>query len=59
MAKRDTGRVRKDSTDAVARAGTRERRAPVKTAGTWRAERGKLKEGPFRPGKTAAKRRRS
>ena len=32
------------------------RQAPVDSAGTWREERGKRAEGPWRPGKTARKR---
>lgn len=49
--------VRERSREAVSRAGTRERRKPTTTAGTWRETRGKLVEGPFRPGKTAFERR--
>lgn len=58
MAKRLRGRVQERSREAVAKAGTRIPGSPVKTAGTWREQGGKLADGPFRPGKTAAERRR-
>lgn len=48
--------VREKSRAAVQVAGTRERRNPVNSAGTWGLA-GKRKDGPFRPGKTAAKRK--
>lgn len=55
-----TRNVRQDSAKAVAVAGTRERRAPVQTAGTWREQGGKLPETEtFRPGKTKHERRRA
>lgn len=54
-----TRNIRKDSAAAVAKAGSRERRAPVQSAGAWTPMRGKRAEGPWRPGKTAAKRGKS
>lgn len=52
--------VKQASAAAVAKAGTRERKAPVVTAGRWREQRGRLPEDAiFRPGKTASQRRRS
>jgi len=58
MARRLRGDVQQKSRAAVGRAGMRERRSPVDTAGTWRPEGGKLPEGEtFRPGKTARGRR--
>ena len=48
--------VKERSRKAVAAAGSRQRQAPVDSAGTWREERGKRAQGPFRPGKTARKR---
>lgn len=53
-----TRSISADSARAVAVAGTRRRRAPVSSAGTWNGP-GKLEDGPFRPGKTARERRRS
>jgi hypothetical protein len=49
--------VRERSAAAVAKAGSRVRGEPVQTAGRWREQRGRLKEGPFRPGKSKAERR--
>lgn len=48
--------VAERSRDAVGKAGTRERRAPVSSAGTW-GPSGKRKDDPFRPGKTKAERK--
>lgn len=50
--------VRERSRAAVVAAGTRKRGAPVQTAGAWQEKRGRQADGPFRPGKTARKRRR-
>lgn len=52
--------VRERSAQAVAAADgtTRVRQAPSKSAGHWRAERGRCLEGPWRPGKTAQGRKR-
>lgn len=55
--KRTRSEVQNDSRKAVDRAGTRDRRSPVTSAGTWRTQRGKLPEDQdFRPGKTRVKR---
>lgn len=48
--------VAERSRAAVDKAGTRAKSKPVDSAGTW-GPSGKRKEGPFRPGKTAAKRK--
>lgn len=50
--KASTSTLQQRSRNAVAVAGTRQRGAPVKSAGYWTLVRGK-REGPFRPGKTA------
>ena len=52
-----TRSIKTDSANAVAKAGTREKGAPSKSAGTWTELRGNRPAGPFRPGKTAAERR--
>lgn len=51
------GNVRERSRAAVAKAGTRDKRRPVESAGTWTETRGKRADGPWRPGKSKLKRR--
>lgn len=57
MSHRSPSEVKNDSRKAVEIAGTRERGGPSGSAHRWTEKTGNLPAGPFRPGKTAAKRR--
>lgn len=57
MSHRSPSEVKNDSRKAVEAAGTRQRGGPSGSAHRWTDDRRNRPDGPFRPGKTASKRR--